>query len=152
MVQGCLPMLTFTTLGYKFPAFITPLQTPILSYDRSTSSPMRVLQRVRASFPSFHSLDLIVCLRSSCSCYVFFLIFSSLLYFLPEHISEDSSYVRFLAFTVPEIEQLSLHKPNITQPTATCHIFFHPTIILRCDYAYSELQLQSVVKYSIKNE
>ena len=46
---------------------------------------------------------------------------------------------------------MSLHKPNITQPTAIYHIFFHPAIILRYDSAYSELQLQlhSVVKYSI---
>jgi len=44
---------------------------------------------------------------------------------------------------------MSLHKPNITQPTAIYYIFFHQTIVLRYDSAYSELQLQSVVKYSI---
>ena len=44
---------------------------------------------------------------------------------------------------------MSLHKPNITKPLATYHIFFYPTITLRYDSAYSELQLQSVVKYSI---
>jgi hypothetical protein len=73
MVRGCLPMLTFTMLGYKFPAFINPPppQPRKLLLCLTTDPqplPMRVLQRVRASFSSFHSQDLIVSLRSSRSC------------------------------------------------------------------------------------
>jgi hypothetical protein len=94
MVRGCLSTnIDIYYAGLQIPRFHHPPPPPKLLL-RLTTDPqplqMRVLQRMRASFSSFHSQDLIVSLRSSSSCLRLIPRLFTPLYFLQEHISEDS--------------------------------------------------------------